>query len=30
MDLIASFEGCGMKVDVQEHALIIDRMLQGP
>ncbi|KAG9532898.1 hypothetical protein KCU93_g688, partial [Aureobasidium melanogenum] len=28
MDLIASFEGCGMKVDVQGYALIIDRMLK--
>ncbi|KAK6007295.1 hypothetical protein QM012_006303 [Aureobasidium pullulans] len=28
MDLISSFEGCGMKVDVQGYALIIDRMLK--
>ncbi|CAD0086071.1 unnamed protein product [Aureobasidium mustum] len=28
IDLISSFEGCGMKVDVQGYALIIDRMLK--
>lgn len=28
MDLISSFEKCGMKVDVQGYALIIDRMLK--
>jgi pentatricopeptide repeat protein len=28
MDLISSFEGCGMSIDVQGYALLIDRMLK--